>query len=607
MLGLIAAVVVGLTLTGCAALDDWGSSSASGAQEIADSDDPTSSAPGDDRVSEEAPAMGPVEVIELHLELDESDLEDLYARDPFSDDRLPGRFRVGDGVWRDLRDPGIRFRGNSSRRAAKKSFNVRFDDVVEEFGADRINLNASFTDPSLMREHLAYRMFHELGRPAPRTGFVALYIQGNYEGLYTYVQRVDDQLLEEQGIDPVGSTLVRDRTRQRIPDSWSMFGSDISGLPDEGQMEAWLADRVDVREEADWSRLADLVRWVAETPSGVDFDDGLDRFFHVEEFIDWIAVHELIADVDSYGDDYWLYIDGADPERRFGIIPWDMDLSFGSHYIAGQGLGGTRQHAFRYEWPLISQGRSFVQENELVEKAMQSPRTSEAVEARILELIEGELAPERVNDWIEDTESAIRELAVRRGTQDFELHGSNHHGEDGNRDLHVDSLRDFLTLRAAFLQAHLNGGSDVIDAARVEVDGVQDQIHELLDGEGWTLARVQVHDPGDATSVSLALEPGGSETVDRTWLFRHDGSGAVDATIDLYYRNLPEQCGLPRCENWFRPDEPVAFSGDQHRLIVRAEAPLAIDNLGANPYSNRVRARIELPPESRLQLTVTDR
>jgi spore coat protein CotH len=67
-------------------------------------------------------------------------------------------FIYDNGIHRDtLYNTGFRLRGNSSRYSAKKSFKVSFNtyDPGRKYeGVEKINLNGSHNDPSMVREKL---------------------------------------------------------------------------------------------------------------------------------------------------------------------------------------------------------------------------------------------------------------------------------------------------------------------------------------------------------------------------------------------------------------------------------------------------------------------
>lgn len=108
-----------------------------------------------------------------------------------------------------LQGVGVRYKGNGTFFAGhlteKYSFKIDFNEYqkgLESRGLTKVNLNNSITDPSLLREALAYQLFREAGVPASRTNWAQVYLTiGNetvhkYAGLYLVVEQVDKRFLK---------------------------------------------------------------------------------------------------------------------------------------------------------------------------------------------------------------------------------------------------------------------------------------------------------------------------------------------------------------------------------------------------------------------------
>lgn len=541
-------------------------------------------APGPAHVLEETPCSG-CEILELHLEADPEDLELLYTRSPTSDDRIPGVARLeADGEPLALQ--GFRFRGSSSRFLPKKSFNIRFAERQDFlFGSSRMNLNAMYTDPSMMRERLAFDMFHELGRPASRTRYFRLYINGIYEGLYIHIERVDEDLLENAGIEEPG-TLVRDGFRDfsHLPEIGrrSLFGFDLDQVEDP---EGLLMQTFDSRGNPDWSALAELARWVFNTPAGPDFAEGFQERIDLATFVDWLAIHFLIGDIDAFGDDYWLFLAHDDPQARWAIIPWDKDLSFGSHSRPEIGLAND---FFAYDYPLAGGW-----DNDLVHKFLATPSLRTLLYERLQLLMEEVFTEAYWKERTSEIGGLIQESVHRSpGPDAFLLHPQNHHGELGRHPFHRENLRDFVALRWAFIRNWIELPPGTTDTATVDLrdHAVGDSVF-FTDAAGWTIARLELRemqDPGAVTVTVASRE--GLDGVDRVWTIE-TGSGRIAGDLSLFYRN--DVPWFLTDENWYQ--EPVA-TGRQWALVM-GELPLDGRDLPfphVNPYSNKVTARVEL-------------
>lgn len=525
----------------------------------------------------------------IDLQMAPADLADLYTRSPLSNDRLPAQLRF-DGSDDAQPLTGLRFRGSSSRQLPKKSFNIRFESPQPLlFGSDRMNLNAMYTDPTMVREAISFELFRELGHPAPQTRHFDLWINDIYEGTYIHIQRVDETLLIDNGLNPNG-TLVRDQIRSGDPDTpRSSFGFDLSQLPEEERLE-FVIDNFDFRGDPAWEELLTLIEWVQTTPPGPEFLAGFEQRFEVGNFVDWLVLHWLIGDIDAFGDDYWLYLDHENPAARWVVIPWDKDLSFGSHFRDGF---FTTNDFFIYEYPLRGGW-----ENQLIERFLATPELRLVAESRLLELMQ-DIFPEswfeaRVEALIERLEDSIN---IQPGPLTYSVNNHNHFSTPERFADQVETLLEFVRLRARFIERQIaNEDGELYEAtATIEADS-RERVF-LTDVSGWTLATLQ---PILLSPVPLSLEMTVIEDstrigIDREWTLALDG-GPLTAELKLYYRNeVSEFWG--RGNWWNGGDEAI---GSQPALTMKiAPAGSALSPVlptRINPIVNKATVELDLEP-----------
>lgn len=109
---------------------------------------------------------------------------------------------------------GVRAKGNSSlmsvagsgspRLSLKVDFNF-FNSALSFRGLKKVCLNNGFSDPTFVREVLAYEVFEQMGFPTPRTAFVDLYVNTTHLGLYTQVEPIDKNFLSRHFDNPNGN------------------------------------------------------------------------------------------------------------------------------------------------------------------------------------------------------------------------------------------------------------------------------------------------------------------------------------------------------------------------------------------------------------------
>ncbi len=536
----------------------------------------------------------------LFLSMARDDLDELYTRSIWSNDRLPGQIRFNDRAEaEDL--VGLRFRGNTSRAHPKKSFNIRFERAQDLlFGSDRMNLNAMYTDPAMMREAISFEMFRALGQPASLTRYFDFWLNGRYEGLHIHIQRVDEWLLSLNDLNPDG-TLVRDEFRDNpdLPVN-SSFAHDFSDLEPDERTEL-LAGNFNYRGDPEWERVMALIEWVQETPAGSEFASGFEERINRENFIDWLVLHWLIGDIDSFGDDYWLYLDHDDPEARWQVIPWDKDQTFGSHFRPGF---FTTNDFFAYEYELTASGWG----NRLVEKFLATDSLRTQAEQRLIELIDEVFTEDWVHARIDELAERLEDsINIGPGELAFDRHASNHHGEPGRLADHVESVRDFVSLRYRFIRARLEGGAGDIDQASAELPAAAAETSYLTDASGFTLASVtpQQATP-EPTNLALLVSPDTNvRGIDRVWDLDVDGPTG-DFDLALYYRNEVSQ-SWGRGNWWTEGDEPI---GEQDRLVIemeRVDGSFELLDTRVNPHANKAVTRLELGPGNhRFRLVLPD-
>ena len=92
---------------------------------------------------------------------------------------------------------GIRLRGNSTRRYAKKPYRIKFDKKQSLFGLEKAKswvLLAEYLDPSALHNYTAFKIASELDGLAftPSPYKVNVYLNGEYVGLYTLCEQIQE-------------------------------------------------------------------------------------------------------------------------------------------------------------------------------------------------------------------------------------------------------------------------------------------------------------------------------------------------------------------------------------------------------------------------------
>ncbi|MCK4659474.1 MAG: CotH kinase family protein [Phycisphaerae bacterium] len=234
---------------------------------------------------------------------------------------MEARFQFGDEVL----DPiGVRLKGNSSywgHPGVKKSFKLKFDeyDDTQHFHSlNKVNLNNSFKDPTMLREKL-FLDFVNQRVPAIRVNHVALYINGTYWGLYVQVEQVDKTFFQRHiGGDEDGNLFKGDPHGTL---EWR--GADAELYKNQYELKT-------NETEDDWTDLVSLIDVLNNTPPE-DFQTAFDAVFEVPNYLETLAANILFANLDSYngtGHNYYVY--HRQDNDKFIHFAWDCNEAFGN-------------------------------------------------------------------------------------------------------------------------------------------------------------------------------------------------------------------------------------------------------------------------------------
>ncbi len=222
---------------------------------------------------------------------------------------------------------GFRLRGNTSREAKKKSFKVSFNTFKKgrDFhNVEKLNLNGEHNDPSIIRSKLCFDHFETIGLKASRANHVAVYINGNYYGLYINVEHIDEEFLKKNFADDSGNLW-----KCLYPADLTYLGSDPSiyiNLNSDGRPAYELSTN---EQQMDFTKLVRLITILNNTPAA-SLPDSLESVIDISEVLKYFALNVLMGSWDDYWslmNNYYLYHEPS--IDKFHIIPYDYDNTYG--------------------------------------------------------------------------------------------------------------------------------------------------------------------------------------------------------------------------------------------------------------------------------------
>lgn len=242
---------------------------------------------------------------------------------------------------------GMSFRGNLSLTYPKKSFNVEFyEDSISKTKReidfkdlrkdDDFILDGMYNEPLFIRSDFSQKLWKKIHTPyyseqEPKArstvdGFyVDLFVNKEYRGIYFLSEKVNRSLLKlkKKKEDSVRGELFKAaayqpttsfRSAPKFKNSLPMWGGFEMKYP----YEDYTSHFDNLFEAIEFS--------VNSTPEA--FANGLDRYYSIENLVDYFLFVNLIRATDNLGKNYYLARYNA--KTPYFIVPWDMDGTLGT-------------------------------------------------------------------------------------------------------------------------------------------------------------------------------------------------------------------------------------------------------------------------------------
>lgn len=254
---------------------------------------------------------------------------------------------------------GVKYKGNSSYDStyAKNPMHIELDAFKKQSyqGYKDIKLGNGYSDPSLIREPLAYNI---LGNYAdcPKANFAKVFINGIYIGLYSNAESINKDFCSNHFYSSKNTLLKCNPIVNPGPTTKSNLRY-ISGADSSGYNNFY-----EVKSDFGWNELVALCDSVTNNPSSLPNVIDIDRAAWM------LAFNNTLVNLDSYSgvfaQNYYLY---KDHTGLFNPIIWDLNMCFGGFPFTGAGatgLGGLSipnmqqlsplLHSTDSYWPLIN-------------------------------------------------------------------------------------------------------------------------------------------------------------------------------------------------------------------------------------------------------------
>ena len=396
---------------------------------------------------------------------------DTYDNDIRSDIKIAAKITVinnPDGKRNYLSDQpeeeyhaGIKSRGYFADLMEKKSYNFEIRDKKgKDLSLPVLGLPSEsdwilygpYNDKSLIRNHLMFQLFRQMGHYASRTSFVELFqkielldkTELEYQGIYLLLEkikpgpdRVNISKISEE--NPTGGYIL-----ERLPGSRISHGDTLLKLPYSG----WHFN-YNYPEKGKISQTQ--ITWIKSYLSGfekelyeMNFDQvtGYQKYIEIDSFIDEMLIQEFSNDVDSHHASMFLH-KNQNGKIRMGPI-WDFNIALGN---ANYNNGDNPEYA-----------RLFGQDSEWSELLLADTNFTFKMRNRWVELRKSIFSEENIFSIIDSTTNHLRE-AQKRNFNKWNIMGKaiwpnpkpvpqNYQGE-------IDQLKDFISTRLTWMDKRI--------------------------------------------------------------------------------------------------------------------------------------------------------
>jgi spore coat protein H len=281
----------------------------------------------------------------------------------FARREVPARVEIDDTERKIL----VRYSGQASLNRHKKSFT--FEIVAGPLYRDHREyvLSAQIADPTMLHSTIGFYAFRQAGLLAPEAEPAAVYLNGEYQGLYYLIEPIDEDFFKRRGqrMGPLYEA--------RLANAHFSFagGYDVRlGFERKGENEGFFGE------------LERLIT-ILDTSTPETLPARIEPLLDVENYLRYLAVSVLFHNWDGYFNNLHLhFVPGL---AKFQVIPWDLD-----HLIE------------------FHQNRSRIQgANELSEKLLEVRAYRQRYREILLELMDEKLTIDKLDQLMDETASKI--------------------------------------------------------------------------------------------------------------------------------------------------------------------------------------------------------
>jgi hypothetical protein len=375
----------------------------------------------------------------------------------------------------------IELRGESSQIFLKRSYSIETQTAAgANFNAALLGmppendwvLYAPYTDKSMMRDVLAYKLGRDFGQYAPRTRYAEVVINDDYKGVYVLIERIkiDNNRVDIATLQPgdvsgdelTGGYLLRvDKLDGNDYPGWTATPTPI--LAGENDITFQYFDPAGEELVApQQTYIQNYLRTFQSALTSSSFTSnttGFKNYLDIPSAINFILVNEIGKNIDAFVFSTYLYKQKDSDGGKLHLGPlWDFNLAFGNvNYLE------NAQFAPGWMWP--DQYRMF-----WFRRMMQDPVFANRMKCRWTELRSGFLTNAYFTDKIDSIATVLNEAQQRNyvrwpilGTYVWpnQFFGATYAEE-------LNFLKTWIADRLVWMDANMPGNCDLITGINPE-------------------------------------------------------------------------------------------------------------------------------------------
>lgn len=333
---------------------------------------------------------------------------------------------------------GIERRGSSSQSFPKKGYGFEtWDTAGVEIKVPLLGmpsesdwvLHASYSDKTLMRNVISYKLYRDMGRYAPRTVYCELVFNGQYMGVYVLIEKIkrDNNRVNiaklstasNTGVNLTGGYIIKiDKMTGNGGAGWtSPYPPAVNpnGQTIYFQYEYPKPDSMTIWQKTYIQQYVDSFETALAGAVFADTVMGYRRYCNEYSFIDYFILNEISRNVDGYRLSTYLYKDKiTNPGDGKLVIgpPWDYDIAWhNANYCNGQLTTG-----WAYQFGNACSGDGF-QVPSWWNRMLQDTLFRNRLKCRWTDLRQNVLSDTAITHWIDTTAAFLDQAQIRNFIQ----------------------------------------------------------------------------------------------------------------------------------------------------------------------------------------------